>query len=893
VTQTGNVFDIGGGTLSGANQFHSFGNFSVGTGDVASFNGPAGIENIVGRVTGGMPSDIDGTVGSTISGANLYLLNPAGIMFGPNAQLAVDGSFHASTADYLKFSDGGVFLADPAGTSVLSSAPPSAFGFLDAPGAGIDVETPGLLQVAPGETLSLVGGDLTLGAADGSAPAYVLAPGGNVNLVSVDSAGEAPIEADGSISTGTFAQLGSIRLQGNSIVDGKNVYVRGGQFVIDNGVILPGAFSFFGLSPAPDGGVVDVRVRNDFTITGTAPEPLIGQRPGIAAFAGDFSTGTAPAAKVPDISIQAGSLSISGAGIIEVARVGPGDPGAVTITADTVELTDGGTISAVNGYDGPGTSITIDARNVTLDGSGSSDPTTIANLGIFHPVYPAEADPALTTGTGGAITINAADNLTLRNAQISTEGQAFGGSADINLTAGNATFDSTGTVIDSNGGTSGPTRTIVSTQSSFSGDSGDINLAVDGTLDITNGAVVSVGTLGSGDAGNLTVTAGQAVNISGQASGLASQTVPPLDVQIDPFAQLFGLPDFASLRAALGLPADADLFTVLAALNTFGLTAVDDLTVGDGGTISVTTPALAISGQDAAIDSSTAWDGNGGAVNLDVGNLSLSDGATIGSRSGIARIDTGEVFVGAGNGGDIAINTSGTVSLQNSASISSRALGTGLAGDVYINAADALNLSDSTISTQATVSDGGNIEIAAISQVYLLNSQISTSVESGFGGGGNINIDPQFIILNNSNILANAFGGPGGNINLVANNFIISANSRIDASSALGVDGTVNLSSPDKDVAKDLAVLPANYQDVTGLISDRCTAATAGASSLVAAGPGGLVVDPDGYLPSFAAATIQEHEQKGRSSSVGGGKRWWTEESAQAALQLAQVTCTH
>jgi filamentous hemagglutinin family protein len=890
VTQTGNVFDIDGGTIRGANQFHSFGDFSVGTGDVASFNGPAGIKNIVSRVTGGMPSDIDGTVASTISGASLYLLNPAGILIGPNAQLSVDGSFHASTADYLKLGDGGVFFADPGGTSVLTAAPPAAFGFLNAPAAGIDVTTPGVLQVAPGETLSLVGGDVTLGAPDGSAPAYVLAPGGNVNLVSVASDGEASIETDGSISANGFSGLGNIQLQGNSIVDGKNVYVRAGQFVIDNGVILPGAFSFFGLAPPPDGGTVNVKVSNDITITGTAPEPVLEQRPGIAAFAGDFSTGTAPAAKVPDISIDAGSLNISGAGIIEVARVGPGDPGAVTITADSVELRDGGTISALNAYDGPGTSVTINAQDMTLDGSGSSDLTRITTSGVFHPAYPAEVDPALTTASGGPITINATNDLVVRNAQITSEGQSFGGSADINITSADATFDSTGTTFEGNGGTSGPTRTIVSTQSSFSGDAGDISLSIDGSLNITNGAVISVNTLGSGDSGNLTVDAGEAVNITGQASGLASQTVPPLDEQLDPFAQLFELPDIASLREALGLPPDADLFAVLGALNDFGLTAVDDLTPGDGGTISVTTPALAIRDQDAAIDSSTAWDGNGGNVLLNVNKLVMGNSAAINSRSGISRIDTGELLVGSGNGGDISVIADNSVSLRSGAIISTKSQGTGLAGNISIDAGKKLDISDSSISTQATVSDGGNIEITARERVYLFNSDITTSVESGLGGGGNITIDPQFVILNQSNILANAFGGPGGNITIIADNVINSAQSSIDASSALGINGTVNISSPDQEVAQELAVLPENFLDVTGLISDRCGTA-AGTSSLVSAGPGGLAVDPDGYLPSFGAMTNAVYNGDGENSAINSGKPWWALAVDTSALQLAQATC--
>src|SRR5215510_4837176 len=100
VTQNGSVHTITGGTRpgNGPNLFHSFDRFSVGTRDIASFQGPSGIINILSRVTGGQLSEIDGTLQSTIPGANLYLLNPAGVLFGPNASLDITGSFHVSTA---------------------------------------------------------------------------------------------------------------------------------------------------------------------------------------------------------------------------------------------------------------------------------------------------------------------------------------------------------------------------------------------------------------------------------------------------------------------------------------------------------------------------------------------------------------------------------------------------------------------------------------------------------------------------------------------------------------------------------------------------------------------------------------------------------------------------
>ena len=117
-------YDITGGTRlgNGPNLFHSFERFSVGTNDTARFSGPSGIESILSRVTGGQTSVIDGQLQSTMPGANLYLLNPSGVLFGPNATLDVNGSFYVSTADYLRLADGARFSAHLSDTSTLSVA---------------------------------------------------------------------------------------------------------------------------------------------------------------------------------------------------------------------------------------------------------------------------------------------------------------------------------------------------------------------------------------------------------------------------------------------------------------------------------------------------------------------------------------------------------------------------------------------------------------------------------------------------------------------------------------------------------------------------------------------------------------------------------------------------
>ena len=89
----------GMGATRGNNLFQSFSQFSLKSGDVATFTGPASIQNILSRVTGGSPSSIDGTIRSDIAGATFFFINPNGIIFGPKAAIDVSGSFAASSAN--------------------------------------------------------------------------------------------------------------------------------------------------------------------------------------------------------------------------------------------------------------------------------------------------------------------------------------------------------------------------------------------------------------------------------------------------------------------------------------------------------------------------------------------------------------------------------------------------------------------------------------------------------------------------------------------------------------------------------------------------------------------------------------------------------------------------
>lgn len=257
------------GETRGSNLFHSFLEFNIATGESITYTGPDTIANIISLITGGHASHIDGTIGSEITGANLFLLNPSGVIFGANARLDVTGSFHVSTADGVRFADDTIYTGVLGDESSLTVAPPVAFGFMrEGPSLVQPIVIEGSrLTVVPGQTLSVVGGDITM------AGGLLLASGGHLNLISMGDASQGNVPLDTNTLSpdlsealgGGGGNAGSIELSNGAALStngdgGGRIVIRGGHLtVVDQS----------GISSLNDGSMDSPGVGIDIDVTGT------------------------------------------------------------------------------------------------------------------------------------------------------------------------------------------------------------------------------------------------------------------------------------------------------------------------------------------------------------------------------------------------------------------------------------------------------------------------------------------------------------------------------------------------------------------------------------------------------------------------------------------------
>ncbi|MEO1396552.1 MAG: filamentous hemagglutinin N-terminal domain-containing protein [Cyanobacteria bacterium J06634_5] len=190
INQTDNTFDITGGTQSGSNLFHSFEQLGLTANETANILSSPDINNILGRVVGGNASVIDGLLQVTGSDANLFLVNPAGIIFGPNSQVLVPGAFTATTANGIQLEDAW-FNALGSNDYANMFGDPSGFAFTNRdPGMVINA---GNIS-APGERVTLLGGVVVN-------TGTIETSGGTINISAVPGENSVEITPEGSLLT--------------------------------------------------------------------------------------------------------------------------------------------------------------------------------------------------------------------------------------------------------------------------------------------------------------------------------------------------------------------------------------------------------------------------------------------------------------------------------------------------------------------------------------------------------------------------------------------------------------------------------------------------------------------------------------------------------------------
>lgn len=901
VLQNGTTYTITGGTRpgNGTNLFHSFGEFGVPASNIANFFNETpnlATSNILGRITGGNISNILGTIETTGFGnANLFLLNPAGIVFGPNATLNVGGSVTFSTADYIRLTDNIRFNAIPnaAVDALLSAAPVAAFGFLGSNPETITIQG-SQLSVSEGQSISLVGGNITVQAGaldDGTVlPSRLSAPGGQINLASVASPGE--VTAPTFLPTPGMT-MGNILLSQGTIVDvsgdaAGTIRIRGGQFELNNAALNADTGNTNGAEAA-----IDILLTGDMFISSDSVPAMTAR---------SYGDGNAGSISVASAKIQAVSLLPDDTALIDTHTEGAGHAGSVTL--NTGEQTFTGNpgffdffIMSGTAGEGNGGSVTVNADNIHLEsaridtgdailgGSGSGGQVTFTGrdmtfdfVSIVTDSHNARGGNILLSGRDititnessigmlgllgeSTLTINARD-FALRDSSLLLNQTALGTGGGTTLTVQNAVFTNGSRVASQTSGdadagfikliatddvTFSDTGNTLNPSGLYTNSLGNVSLGTHGnagaidvsskSLSFTGGARLDSTTQTNGNGGTITVTTTDKVLISGERSRKV-------------VGAIFGLGD----SRASGI---------------YSRTTGNSLCsgpCGNAGEVILKTANLDLA-NGGVINIGTSSTGDGGSATVHAtGHITLSGTMQDGTSSGIFSRTIGTGF-GSGNGGNIDIRSGQSTTISNGATISASSTGPGNAGNIAINAGQQFEMRNGSVKTEAALASGGNIDIQAIDRIRLVNSSISTSVLGGAGSGGNITIDPNVVILQNSQIIAQAVQGTGGNISITTPLFLADAGSLVDASSQFGLNGTVNIQSPTSNLAGTISSLPSSLRQMQSLQTGRCAAlADSRSSSLIVAGRDILPAEPGGWSPSPFALMGEETDSLAMAS---------------------------
>jgi len=819
------------GEQDGGNLFHSFARFGIGQGETATFTDqgapdPGGIEHVISRVTGGEASQIDGTLRSTIDGADLWLFNPQGVGFGAGARIDVPGTFHAGSADSVEFEDGGEpFRTEATPPAVLATARPSAFGFLPDGGRAALVVTGGL-AVTRGEAL-LAGGDVTLTGAGLEAPGAELGfeATGDVQLTDhsvVDVGGEAP----GSISI----RGGRIEVVGDSQVLAENHYVAPRTGALRRGPLAhapgPGAITVeAGESVLVDRGLLSVNtsgtgnagtIRISGLAGGARPDVRFEHGEGlhdwtpVEADSGARAETTSRGA-AGRISIDARSLVLRDGVAVSAGAVGAkptpvarGAAGAIEIRADSVEVSDRSFI-AVGGWGSTGKAGTI---TIDLGGSGA-----LVADGYTPPTGDPHRYALILAGNGGS-----PGSLEIRGGSIWVRnGGSITASTDDSTGPGGRIdiVDAPSIVIETGGQIRAGTTTA--------GDAGTIDIVGAGSVKVDSGGAISADTSASGNAGTITIDAdslelrdgGQIVARGATGNG-GRIVVDAETVQIGPgrppgkpgpgvFVTAFGAGNAGSVQITASKWIDLtdegaprfDLSPVLSfPPQPLLLTGIVSGTVGGaGGPITLDAPLITV--RDGALISSSSVGGKGGGdIVLRGDRIRIASGGMVSGTSFFTPAEASALILDALE----SIKVFGHSVFGDPSQVTSATLSEGQAGSVRLMA-PRIVVDEGAVATVAVPLEGrksgaaGEIRLDASAdggQVIVRNGGQVTASTMGSGNGGTIEIraGESIVVEGTESSIASRTGadGAGGNIALGAPRIEVSMGGGISAESRAGLD---------------------------------------------------------------------------------------------------------
>ncbi|WP_413172519.1 filamentous hemagglutinin N-terminal domain-containing protein [Anabaena azotica] len=602
-----NHYSITNGDHIGNNLFHSFSQFSLPTGSSASFNNAADIQNIFSRVTGGNASQIDGLIKANGS-ANLFLLNPAGIIFGQNASLNIGGSFIGTTANSIKFADGVEFSAvNPAAKPLLTMTVPVGLQMGNHPspiqvqgtGHSLDslnsfspiIRNPSStkLQVQSGKTLALVGGNITLDGAILSA-------------------------ATGQIELGSLGSTGLVSLVPTS--QGYKLEYEQGQSFADIQLTQKSLLDVSGFNS----GAVQLQGRNiDFTDGSLILSQNYGDLPSgninLQASEAIAMIGTTPDGKIRSW--------------IRAEALGTGESANISIITPRLTLQEGSGINTLTYGTANGGNIQIQAADIEV--SGFSPVNTIGVTSINTSTY--------GKGAAGDIVVNGNNLLVSAGASLSSVTFRSGSSGQVMIRNQNTTVM---------GENPYGLASFIGMTTFADGNAKDLRLDT-GKLQILNGGIIGSSALFVGNGGNVQINASEAIAITGRGSSnnsSISSSVMRFSPQI---RQFFGLPDILTANAG-----NVSITTPKLTLTDGGTVTVASQGTGNAGNLQIITERIQLKNQ--ALIQAQTESGNGGDISLQIGDLLLMR-----DRSQITSTAQGN-----GNGGNITINSPIILGRENS-----------------------------------------------------------------------------------------------------------------------------------------------------------------------------------------------------------------------------------